>query len=573
MRPLSRSVTLFVLMLAAAAGGSTTLRAVQTTQKPPTQTTKPPQKPPTQTAKPPQKPATQPAKPAEPAKAPVAVAPQDLKYAATYTAEDLKTASFTFVKGPRERFEFQDIVLLKQHDLKRTIQIMKAANTYLVVADGAPAVPDMPGSPAAPPRPAGVVNVITTIVDTGERKTAFGQQARRVKTMIDRQPMPGACDTSKARIETDGWYIDQPKALVTQTAETRPASGPIPGGCADQVQATVSGDGTVLGFPIAYTTTIRGDDGKSIVTSMEVTAFEMTTLDAALFEIPPGLNAAMNIGEMAKALSDVNETRLVDADTAPPATPRPKAPGAIRIGVPEFTNKAAQSVNTRAMRQQLIAELVEAKLDAVPMAAATPADLQTRAQQLGYDYVLFGEVAELKASKPGAMGGLMKKASGGGGAGAPQENTEATIAIKLVQPDGKQRLETKITGKDGGGFSMKTGLGLAKFAGSMYLTMIAGPQMFAHLNSYGAANLGGMSMLGNPMLTQMQMGGLGGLGRGAGIDATAGAASYLLVQGMAMNNVNGLVGAPGSGPSFDKSLGNATEDAAKAVAKALSAKK
>ena len=73
---------------------------------------------------------------------------------------------------------------------------------------------------------------------------------------------------------------------------------------------------------------------------MEVTAFEQTTLDAALFEIPPGLNAAMNIGEMAKALSDVNETRLADADTAPPAAPRPKAPGTVRIGVPEFTSKA-----------------------------------------------------------------------------------------------------------------------------------------------------------------------------------------------------------------------------------------
>jgi hypothetical protein len=421
--------------------------------------------------------------------------------------------------------------------------------------------------------PAGVVNVITTIVDTGERKSAFGQQARRVKTMIDRQPMPGACDTSKARIETDGWYIDQPKALMTQPMETSPSSGPIPGSCTDQVQATVNGDGKALGFPIAYTTTIKGDDGKSVVTSMEVTAFEMTTLDAALFEIPPGLNAAMNIGEMAKALSDVNETRLADADTAPAAAPRPKAPGALRIGVPEFTNKAAQSVNTRAMRQQLIDQLTEAKLDAVPMAAATPAELQTRAQQLGYDYVLFGEVAELKASKPGAVGGLMKKASGGGGAGRLRRTLRRRFAIKLVQPDGKQRLATSVTGKDGGGFSVQTGLGLAKFAGSMYLTMMVGPQMFAHLNSYGAANLGGMSTLGNPMFTQMQMGGLGGLGRGAGIDATAGAASYLLVQGMAMNNVNGLVGAPGSGPSFDKSLGKAAEDAAKAVAKALAAKK
>ena len=565
MRPLSRSIALFVVMLALA-GGSTSLRAAQTTQKPPTQTAKPPQKPPAQPAK-----TVETAKtPAAPA--PAAPVPQDLKYGATYTAEGLKTESVAYVKGQRERFEFQDIVLLKQHDQKRTIQIMKTANTYLVVADGAPVVPSMPGAPAAPPRPPGVVNVISTIVDTGERKAAFGQQARRVKTMIDRQPMPGACDTSKQRIETDGWYIDQPKALAAQTSETVSAPSPIPGGCADQTQATVNGDAKALGFPIAYTTTIKGDDGKSVVTSMEVTAFEQTTLDAALFEIPPGLNAAMNIGEMAKALSDVNETRLVQADTAPPAAPRPKAAGAVRIGVPEFTNKAAQSVNTRKMRQQLIAELTEAGLDAVPMAAAAPEELQTRAQQLGYDYVLFAEVTELKVSKPGALGGIMKAASGGAAAGAPQENTESTIAIKLVQADGKQRLAATVKGKDGGGFSLQTGLGMAKFAGGMYLSMFAGPMMFSHLNSYGAANLGGMSMLGNPMLNQMQTGGLGGLGKGAGLDATAGAASYLLTQGMAMNNFGGLAGT-GSGPSFDTSLGKATEDAAKAVAKSLSTKK
>ena len=64
MRPRSCSATLFVLMLALV-GGSTGLRAAQTTQKPPTQT-----------AKPPQKPATQPAKPAEPAKAPAAPVPR-----------------------------------------------------------------------------------------------------------------------------------------------------------------------------------------------------------------------------------------------------------------------------------------------------------------------------------------------------------------------------------------------------------------------------------------------------------------------------------------------------------------
>jgi hypothetical protein len=388
--------------------------------------------------------------------------------------------------------------------------------------------------------------------------------------------MPGACDASKQRIETDGWYIDQPKALAALSTPAGPAPDPMQSGCTDQIQATVNGDAKALGFPIGYSTTIKGDDGKSIVTSMEVTALEVTTLDAALFEIPPGLNAAMNIGEMAKSLSDINETRLAEADTAPAATPKAKKPGAPRIGVPEFVNKTQQTVNTRAMRGELIAQLNEAGLEGVPMAAAAPEEAQKRALQLGYDYVLFAEVTELKASKPGGLGGMMKGVSsltGGGAApGAPQEVTESTLAIKLVGLDGKPKLTTTAKGKEGG-FTLKDGLGIAKFAGGMYLTMFAGPQMFAHLNSYGAANLGGMSTLGNPMLNQLQMGGLGGLGKGVGIDSTAGAASYLMMQGMAMNSMNGLSGAPGSGPSFDSSLEKASENAAKAVAKALSVKK
>ena len=535
------------------------------------------------TAAPAPKPA--PAPPAT-AKPPAPPPPQDVRFKSTYTTGEMKTESVTYIKGERERFEFQDMVLLKQHDQKRTIQISKAANTYLVAPDGMPAM-QMPGAaPQAPPRPPGVVMVATTIVDTGERKMAFGQQARHVKMMIDKQPMAGACDTSKQRIETDGWYIDPPKALTTQAASgPDPTAGVPPGGCADQIQATSNGDPKALGFPVGYTTTITGDDGKPMLASMEVTELEATTLDPALFEIPPGLNAAMNVRELGKALSDANEVKLAQVDAAPPAAPLPKTPGVVRIGVPEFTNKTAQAVDTRALRQRLITDLAEAKFEAVPMSAAAPADLQKRAGELGYDYVLLAEVSELKVNKPGGFGGLMKAASGvaggrGGvagaaagaaaGASAPKENTESSIAVKLVQPDGKQRLSTTTKGKDGSGFSLQTGLGIAKFAGGMYLNMMAGPMMMSRMN--GMSNFGGMGLLGNPALMRMQMGSVGGLGAGRGVDATAGAASYLVEQAMAMNSGGGLVGVPGAGPSYDESLGEAVQNAAKAVTKALEKK-
>ena len=536
-----------------------------------------------------QKPKPQATQPSEPARPPAPPLAEDVRFTTTYTTGDMKTDSVTFVKGQRERFEFRDMVLLKQHDQKRTIQISRAANTYLVVPDGAPPVPALPPPSTAAPKPAGSVSVTTTVVDTGERKSAFGQQARHVKTVIEQQPMPGACDTTKQRVETDGWSIDMPKPLALRSnIGSEQAAGSI-SGCSDRIEASTKGDPNALGFPIAYTTTITGEDGKPVVATMELTHFELTTLDAALFEIPPGMNAANDVQGLSKALSDANEAKLAQVDAAPGPTPQPKAPGVIRIGVPELTNKTSQAVDTRALRQRLTTALGEVKLDAVPMAAAPAAELQKRAQELGYDYVLLAEVTELKASKPGKFGSLMSAASGvaggkGGVAGAAagaagagaggtsQEKTESTLAVKLIQPDGKQRLATTSKGKDGSGFSLQTGLGLAKFAGSMYLTMLAGPQMAGHLSSFGAANLGGMGVLGNPMLHRMQVGGLGGLGRGAGIDQTAGAASYVMQQAMVMSDARGLVGVPGQGPSYDESLGEAVQNAAKAVQKALQKK-
>jgi hypothetical protein len=573
------------------------------TQKPPARpsTAKPaaPQTKPAPATPAPEKPAAP-----EPVKAPAPPPPQDVRYKAVYSTGGMKTESLTYVKGERERFEFQEMVLLRQHDQKRTIQISKSANTYLVSPEGAPPTPIMPGLPAPAPKPEGVIVMTTTIVDTGERKSAFGLQARHVKTMVDKQPMAGACDTSRQRIETDGWYIDAPAALAKQTIG--PEQPAPPGACADQIRATSNGDPKVLGFPIAYTTTITGEDGKPVVASMEITEFEQTTLDAPLFEIPPGLNAAMNVRDMSKALSDANEMKLAEFNSDPPVTPLPKTPGVVRVGVPEFTNQTTQAVDTRALRHRLIGELNEAKIEAMPMAAGAPAELQRRAKELGYDYLLLAEVTELKVSKPGAFGGLMMKAASGvaagrggaagaaagaagaaagaagaaagavgaatgaaGAAAAPKENTESSIAVKLLQADGKQRLSTTAKGKDGTGFSLQTGLGLTKFAGGMYLSMFAGPQMFARLNAFGASNLGGMGMLGNPTLYQMQAGNLYELSKGAGIDTTAVAASYLISQAITMNSLGGLVGAPGQGPSYDESLGEAVQSAAKAVQKAI----
>ena len=77
-------------------------------------------------------------------------------------------------------------------------------------------------------------------------------------------------------------------------------------------------------------------------------------------------------------------------------------------------------------------------------------------------------------------------------------------------------------------------------------------------------------MLSNPGLYRMQTRGLGATVAGTGIDMSAGAASYLMQSAVNMNTASALVGLPGqAGPSYEESLGEAVQNTAKAVQKAV----
>src|SRR5687768_343094 len=124
-----------------------------------------------------------------------------------------------YIKGQRMRSEMGGNVgftTILQCDLKRTLSINEKTKTYLIsstdsmntagaVGDGGPAA-TAPVAQNAPPR-GGVVNIVNTITDTGERKEMFGFTARRIKTSMVKTASPDACDKDQ-KIETDGWYID-----------------------------------------------------------------------------------------------------------------------------------------------------------------------------------------------------------------------------------------------------------------------------------------------------------------------------------------------------------------------------
>src|SRR5580704_14296038 len=75
------------------------------------------------------------AAPAAPKPAPAA----DIRFKSKYTTGDQVTESVTYIKGARERYELADMILLRQHDQKRTVQISRSSKTYLVTPEGLPA--------------------------------------------------------------------------------------------------------------------------------------------------------------------------------------------------------------------------------------------------------------------------------------------------------------------------------------------------------------------------------------------------------------------------------------------------
>ena len=167
-------------------------------------------------------------------------------------------------------------------------------------------------------------------------------------------------------------------------------------------------------------------------------------------------------------------------------------------------------------------------------------------------------ITELKASKPGRIGRMIKSTAG---EATNKDVTEAKLTLQLV-PVGaaKPRFSTNTSGNDGG-IGFKTGLRLARTAAMLYLRY-ASP--LGALNSMQMMNMGGMGgFLNNPMLMQMQ-GGAGGMGMGiggGGIDRTAGAAMFMMDQAMAGASGGGAQ----EGPSFDASLAEALQDGAKKV--------
>lgn len=380
-----------------------------------------------------------------------------------------------YVKGARMRNEMLGngitMMTVMQCDLKRTIMINDKTKTYLITSDGTSVAAGglgmegdgggtVPGvaSNAQPTemRRGGIVNVINTLTDTGERKQMFGFTARRIKTSTVREPSPEACNKGNHKSETDGWYIDfqydfdcpgQKKIdMAAPPVQIRPD-------CEDEIRTKTIGKAK-LGFPVSVTTTIYDSNGKTTTVMNEVVELSREPLDPALFDEPAGYTLAKNYQEFysmndtasrsggsrtnSSATTNASGAAISSAAAAVPAgfvaANTPKKEGAVRIGIlmPKAQMTAVDAAQAaEALRNTFASYLNGPNVEIVALAARLPSQALEEAKQSQCDYVLY---ASLTQKKGGSGGGLLGKALGSAAKTAvwhiPGSNTAGEAAVR-----------------------------------------------------------------------------------------------------------------------------------------------
>jgi hypothetical protein len=364
----------------------------------------------------------------------------------TMAGSDRGTETVMYVKGSRMRSEMattgMSMMTVRQCDLKRTIMINDKTRMYFITPDGANgtagdggAIPGVPGSVASqtPTRRGGIVNITSTITDTGERKEMFGFTARRIKTSMVKDASPDACDKGNNKIETDGWYIDYQLDFYCPT-ELRKVETPgviSRPDCQDEIRTKSIGKAR-LGFPVLMTTTVYGADGQVASTlTNEVLELSRSPLDAALFDVPAGYSLAKNYLELygmsmgdggAVSKPDRPASGSTQATSSIPissaastlagfvAASSPKKAGASRIGIvmPKAQMTSGDSIQAAsALRSTFASYLNSPNIELVALNARLPSQALEEAKQSNCDYILYSSLTQKKGSA-----GMFSKALG-----------------------------------------------------------------------------------------------------------------------------------------------------------------
>lgn len=372
----------------------------------------------------------------------------------------------TYIKGRRERGErhmgAMQTVDLTQCDLKRSIQIMPQAQAYTITAwDTADpnatttTTPDAKNNTTqSAAQKGGVVTMVYTVKDSGERKQMFGYTARHILVTMEMKSSPDACAQINSKMETDGWYIDAAFALDCETERYRsyrPPTGKT--GCQDRYETKQIGAGK-KGFPVYEKTTMFDESGKEISSFVnEVVELSNATLDAALFDVPAGYREVKDAtalyaslgGQMSGNLGQdkpANNSALsqnvqnMAGQTTEPASPSAaelgaKKPGVARIGLATVkTNSVGEGMNAvelaAAIRNTLREYLKSPKIELVALEAKLPQAVDEEAKSKECDFVIYANVAHKKGGG-GGFGGMFGKTLGSAVAQTGIGHTGSTI--------------------------------------------------------------------------------------------------------------------------------------------------
>jgi hypothetical protein len=340
------------------------------------------------------------------------VASADLKIKTRTTVQGHTTEGTVYIKGPRERNEMSyggrsGSVTITQCDQRRMITLI--GDQCMVMQMGGesscPATPniramgrEMAGGEPTPVRKGGVVTMTRTSTDTGERQDMFGYKARHIRSSMMMESTPEACNQSHMKMEIDGWYADLSAGFSCGEESYRSMACGGPGakpGCSDRI-VMKGGGGAPLGYPLKQTTTMTSEHGTFTMTT-EVVELSNTTLDAPLFDTPPGCHitdmAAMTGGAPPAASPAPQPAAPAPAPTpAPPPAPAvaAKSAGVIRVGVVKIKDMSGQSLPVDNLRVNLMSELERNKMEVVALDADTPhKDVETEARAKQCDYIVY----------------------------------------------------------------------------------------------------------------------------------------------------------------------------------------
>ena len=139
------------------------------------------------------------------------------------------------------------------------------------------------------------------------------------------------------------------------------------------------------------------------------------------------------------------QNRTESGNQSQPSTPAAR----IRVGVVQFNNKTKTSAATDSLQQQLVAGLTAQGIDAVALNAISPSEAVAEAQAKQVSYILYTDIATLKAPSAGKkIGGVFGRATGisSGDAG----KAEAKLDFRLVPTAGSSPVaQSSASAKEG----------------------------------------------------------------------------------------------------------------------------